>query len=329
MQSAILEEICTNAFNGRDVPPYSKELFDSQIISDTVMKRLIVNADDFGMSRGINEGILRAFECGCVTSATIMATGLAFDHAARLSRENTCMSVGIHLTLIGGKPLMPAVEVPSLVSRDGSLPNSVSSLLAMMISGRIRPADIQREFRSQILHVLNAGISPSHYDTHKHTHVFPRVMDVVTQLATEFGIKYVRNPFESAFNIRLIGEPASGKIIFFKQHCAGLVISLNKRKFERTIACSGLKAPDHFHGVSLTGLLNKDTLAGILKSLGEGTSELMCHPGFHDSALDAATTRLKQEREIELHGLTDPALKRIAGEEGIEFISYRDLNNLS
>ncbi len=141
------------------------------------MKALIVNADDFGFTRGVNEGILRAHREGIVTATTLMACGPAFDHAVEIARGTPTLDVGVHLVL------WPEGE---------SLPRRLPSFLTRAVgwSG----AEIEREFSRQVEKVVAAGISPSHLDTHKHVHVLPWVMRAVARVAARFGIGWVRRP---------------------------------------------------------------------------------------------------------------------------------------
>src|SRR5205085_8509787 len=109
------------------------------------MKRLIVNADDFGFTRGVNAGILRAFQGGILTSATLMANGDAFDEAAEMARAHPGLGVGIHLVAVGGRPLAPAAEIPSLVGADGRLPSTLTDLIKRLARGRVRVEHVERE----------------------------------------------------------------------------------------------------------------------------------------------------------------------------------------
>src|SRR5262245_16933755 len=138
------------------------------------MKRLIINADDFGFTRGVNEGIVRAFELGIVTSTTLMANGEAFDHAVELAKANPRLAVGCHLAAVGGKPVL--TKGGSLVNGDRRLPATLSKLVSGLARGTIRIAEIESEFRAQVDRVFKAGIVPTHLDSHKHSHTHPMVM---------------------------------------------------------------------------------------------------------------------------------------------------------
>jgi len=160
------------------------------------MKALILNADDFGMTPGINEGIIRAHREGILTSATLMATGVAFDDAAAKAKATPTLGVGCHLVLTGGIAVTPRGKIPSLADESGRLPASLLALFAKLGSGAIRTVEIEMELRAQIEKVRNAGIDPTHVDTHKHTHAHPRVMYALGRVTRELKIRCVRKPVE-------------------------------------------------------------------------------------------------------------------------------------
>ena len=286
------------------------------------MKRLIVNADDFGFTRGVNAGIVRAFKSGIVTSTTIMANGEAFEDAVSLARANPGLGVGCHLAVIGGLPVASPSEILSLVDRNGALPATLTKLVIKIARGQVPTEEIAREFRAQVLRVASSGIKITHLDSHKHSATHPRVMEALARVATEFGIKCVRNPFETVFAGRLDSQPTWA---YLKQFALSAAIAPAAIEFTRIAREHGLKTPDRFFGVKLTGLLDTAAIRSIMESLREGTTELMCHPGINDDDLAKAHTRLRQERERELEALSDPGLRELAQELGIELISYREL----
>ena len=162
------------------------------------MKYLILNADDFGMTRGVNQGIIRAHCEGILSSTTLMANGPAFEDAVELSAANPNLGVGCHLVLIGGKCIARRQEdIASLADARGNLPESLPKFVAKLSSGMIPTKQIEIEMRAQIEKIRAAGIAPTHLDTHKHTHAHPRVMEALGKVAKEVGIKCVRKPVEN------------------------------------------------------------------------------------------------------------------------------------
>ncbi len=287
------------------------------------MKRLIVNADDFGFTRGVNAGIVQAYKTGIVTSATIMANGEAFQDAVELAHANPGLGVGCHLAAVGGRPIAAASEVRRLAPDGGALPATLTQLSIKLARGLIATDELVREFRAQIERVVRAGITPTHLDTHKHAHTHPQVMEALARVAAEFGIKRVRNPFEKMFSS--VWRNGHLKWAYLKQSAMSAAIAPAAIRFKMLAREHSLNSPNRFFGVKMTGMLDSAAIQRIMKSLGKGTAELMCHPGIYDDELSRARTRLKRERERELEALSDPKLRRLAQEQGIELISYREL----
>jgi len=286
------------------------------------MKRLIVNADDFGFTRGVNEGIVRAHRTGIVTSTTIMANGDAFDEAVEAARANPSLGVGCHLSAVGGPPVSNPSKIPTLVDRDGMLPPTFGKLLIKLARKSVSTDEIAAEFRSQLARITSGGITPTHLDTHKHSHTHPQVMRALARVAAEFGVACVRNPFES-IAVGSLGRLSSWK--YLKQAAKATAIQPASIKFRQAIVEYGLRTTDQFLGVRLTGMLDTAAIKSMMESLTEGTTELMCHPGLYDDELEQAQTRLKRARESEFEAVSDPVLRSFAQEQGIELISYRSL----
>ncbi|HWN98593.1 MAG TPA: ChbG/HpnK family deacetylase [Blastocatellia bacterium] len=290
------------------------------------MKQLIVNADDFGFTRGVNEGIVRAFKSGIVTSTTIMANGGAFDEAVEAALAHPDLGVGCHLALVGGRPVAPRREVASLIESDGMLPGTLTQLMTKLAFGRVQQEHIECELRAQIQRVVSAGITPSHLDSHKHSHTHPIVMKAIARVASEFGIERVRNPFESVLAPAMTGPSARARrSVYLKQYSMSAAVALRARAFKRLARDYAFSTPDFFLGVRLTGLLDAEAVRRMIQSLKEGTTELMCHPGVYGQELEQARTRLRQERQRELDALIDPDLRRTIDGLGVKLISYREL----
>jgi chitin disaccharide deacetylase len=287
------------------------------------MKRLIVNADDFGFTRGTNEGIVRAFKDGIVTSTTLMANGEAFEHAVELAKANPTLGIGCHLAAVGGPAVLP--EVSSLVDRSGLMPKTLTDLITGLTRGIVKYQDIEREFTAQVERLISAGLKPTHLDTHKHTAIHPLVAKAMARVANEFAIKSVRFPFES-FGNRYAGKPVRAKRrLYFRQRVLSLATAPGAIQFKRVLQKYHLRTPDYFCGVALTGLLDSQVVCRILGSLRDGVTELMCHPALYDQQLETATTRLKRERQQEFEALTDATVLRCVDEQKIALMSYAEL----
>lgn len=290
------------------------------------MRRLIVNGDDFGYTVGVNAGIVRAYRDGILTSTTLMATGEAFDDAVRVALENPGLGVGCHLVLVGEKAVAATAEIPTLAGRDGRLPGSLRELVTGLSFGRVRQKDLETELRAQVKRIREAGIVPTHVDTHKHTHLHPRVMRAVVQVASEFSIDAIRKPYE---NLRtLFGRgPAREGCGAMGRSLTAAAANFGRRQFAGLVESAGLRSPDHFCGIGWTGTIEIGRLLRMLDHLPDGTTELMCHPGLHDEALDLKPTRLKRQRQAELDALIAPEALREVRRHGIQLISFRELAN--
>jgi hopanoid biosynthesis associated protein HpnK len=287
------------------------------------MKELILNADDFGLTRGVNEGIIRAYSDGVLTSATLMANGPAFDHAVDCARANPKLGVGCHLVLVGGVSVAPPAEISSLVEMNGRLPSSLGEFAAKVTWGAIRPKDIERELHAQIGKIRAAGIEPTHLDTHKHTHAHPRVMQALAKVAAEAGITRVRKPAEYLSDSwrMMCGEFGASP----KQLAAVAAVRLLSANFSSIAKKHGLRSPDTFLGVAATGRLGAEALCHLIDAIGEGRTEIMLHPGVCDEDLARTGSRLQSEREVELGGLLAPQVRRAIDHHRIRLITYREL----
>jgi chitin disaccharide deacetylase len=288
------------------------------------MKELILNADDFGLTRGVNEGIIRAYRDGVLTSATLMANAPAFNDAVECARANPKLGVGCHLVLADGLAVAPPEEISSLVDKDGNLPGSLGIFVARVTSGKIRPQDIERELRAQIGKIRGAGIEPSHLDTHKHTHALPSVMKVLAKVAQEVGITRVRKPMEYLRDSwrSMCSESGTSP----KQLAAVAAVRLISANFSSVSRKHGLRSPDTFLGVAATGQLGAEALCHLIDTLAEGRTEIMLHPGICDEDLARTGSRLQQQRQLELDGLLAPQVRRAIEHHDVRLITYRELN---
>ena len=281
------------------------------------MRRLIVNADDFGLHEAVNRGILAAHTAGIVSSASLMAGGAAFDEAVRLAGECPRLGVGVHLTLVGANSVLPVAEVSSLVDETGSFYRSYPLFIKRLLRGKIRLAEVERELAAQIDRIRMAGIQPSHLDSHQHLHVLPGIGGIVLDLARRFSIRAIRIPAEP---VTFIGAtPATvGRL-------AGRGdLTLLANLFRQQAAAAGIRTSDHFYGMLAGGQLTEAAILAILRRLPPGDSELMTHPGFADESL-ADTYPWGYQWEAERQALAAPAVRALLAELQIRLISFREL----
>ena len=262
--------------------------------------RLILNADDFGLTSGINRAIGELSAAGVLTSATLMANGPAFDDAVTMARAHSALGVGCHVVLTDGVPISRPETIPSLLGADGkSFRPSVVEFVRALLLGRIREDDVAREATAQIEKLQGAGIRVTHIDTHKHTHLFPSVLRPLLEVAGRTGVHAIRNPFEPAWSLAL-GQGSLGRRVAVR-----LVGGLRRRFNAQPQIRDGLVlTTDGTIAISATGHLNSTTLAEILLALpAEGTYELCCHPGYCDDDLSRVKTRLRAHRDVEREAL--------------------------
>ncbi len=267
-------------------------------------KQLVVNADDFGFTPDVNEGIVEAHRRGILTATTLMANGEAFDDALRLARETPTLDIGCHLVLIGGRSLATGRPLPSSIPR----------LLAALAARQLRPYE---ELAAQVRRILDAGLRPTHLDTHKHTHLAPPVLDAVARLAEEYGIRWVRRPFDFPLEARPAVPPL--------KRLTSDALSVLRARFHRVLARHGCRTTDHFAGFQITGRFRTAELGQLLDALPEGSTEFMCHPGRCGPALRQAPTRLKESREHELAALVSPEAREALERNRIELVNYAGL----
>lgn len=294
------------------------------------MRRLIVNADDFGITPGVNRAIIEAHERGIVTSATLMANSIAFDsavHSAQaLAQRNPQWSVGCHVVLVDGEPLSPPERIPSLLGpQDGAarFRNQMGSFALAALAGRIAEAEIEAEASAQIGRLQNAGITVSHIDTHKHAHMFPSVLRPLLRAAREHGVTAVRNPFEAPLPLpvsRIVRD-----LGLCKRFAQMSTLRTFAPGFRREVAARGLRTTDGCLGVLVTGVLDFDLFLQIASAIPEGTWEFVCHPGYNDADLTNVRTRLRASREQELQVLTSSEAREALKRRGVELISYHEL----
>jgi predicted glycoside hydrolase/deacetylase ChbG (UPF0249 family) len=269
-------------------------------------KQLVVNADDFGFTPDVNQGIVEAHRNGILTAATLMANGEAFDDAVRQARETPTLDIGCHLVLIGGRSPVTGKAFPF----------TVAQLVGALARREIRPYE---ELAAQVRRILAAGIEPTHLDTHKHTHLAPPVLDAVARIGQEFGIRWVRRPFDFPLN-------ALGGAVPVMKRMTSRALGVLRRRFHRTLESRGCRFTDHFAGFQITGRFRTAELVELLALIPAGTTELMCHPGRCGPALRQARTRLKESREHELEALVSPEARAALARHGIELVNYRALD---
>jgi hopanoid biosynthesis associated protein HpnK len=293
---------------------------------DWRVRRLIVNADDFGFTAGVNRAIVEAHRHGIVTSSTLMANGPAFDDAVRLAQTAPNLSIGCHVVLIDGQPVLDVRSVRSLASvRSGTagFRNNLKLFIARALTGRLDSGEIEAEVTAQIRKLQLAGIDVSHVDTHKHTHLFPAVLRPLLRAAKACGVRAIRNPFGPRRPLRsgeLLARPK-----LWTRYAEVQVLRTLAARFRDSAQSAGLQTTDGTLGIEVTGALDEKLFRAIAEVIPDGTWEFVCHPGYDDDDLKSSNTRLRESREAELRVLTMPEARELLSNQGISLISYRDL----
>jgi len=277
--------------------------------------RLIVNADDFGLTHGVNRAVRELHAAGLVTSTTLMARAGATGGAIEVALATEGMGVGCHVVLVDGEPVLPYGEIVSLVEREnGHFPTALSPFLARLFCGRIRAEEIEAEVAAQIALLQRRGLRLTHVDTHKHTHMFPQVLRPVLKAARAAGITAVRNPFEPAWAVRATAGAPLARV------AEVTLLRWMQPVWCRILSEEGFRTTDGTIAMVGTGVMNEAMLRTLLRALPEGTWELVTHPGYNDADLDKVLTRLRGSRDVERRALA--VLKEFPA---IELISFAEL----
>lgn len=278
------------------------------------MSKLIINADDFGLTTGVNRAIGELHTAGALTCATLMACAAATEEAVRMALATPMLGVGCHVVLVDGEPLLPRDRMQTLVGTDGRFHPKLGRFLLHLRN--MRAAEIEAETAAQIESLASKGVRLTHIDTHKHVHMFPAVLRPVLRAARRSGISVVRNPFEPAWSVR--ATPGAPWLRRFEV----TVLRQLEKTFQKIVAEEEFATTDGAVGVLATGTLDAATVRCLLRALPkEGTFELVSHPGYNDADLQKAHTRLLASRETER-----VALLEVCKASGIELVSYAALH---
>jgi hopanoid biosynthesis associated protein HpnK len=284
----------------------------------TVVRSLVVNADDLGLTVGVNEGIFDAHDHGILTSASLFASAPATSDAIRRARSRPSLGVGVHLALVDGTPTLPPGRVPTLVEDDGRFRRSWKPFIVACLRGRVALDEVERELTAQIDRIRSAGIRLTHLDAHKHVHAYPPVFAIVARLAARVGIPVVRVPYERRSPIRR--DTDSRGTIRLQALLNAAMLPWARRDY-RTAASHAVRTP-HFIGRVHTGILSADALAALVRALPPGVTELMVHPGYTDDELERTGTRLLESRQNELDLLCSLETRALLVGERVDLLRH-------
>lgn len=283
-----------------------------------VVRRLVVNADDLGLTVGVNDGIFDAHDHGILTSASLFAGAPATFDAIRRARGRPSLGLGVHLALVDGVPTLPSHRIPTLVEGDGRFRRSWKPFIVACLRGKVSLAEVELEMTAQIERLRSAGIRLTHLDAHKHVHAYPPVFAIVARLAGRFGIPVVRVPYERWSSV---GGEAHSRGTVRVQALLNAAMQPWARRDYRTAASHDVRTP-HFAGRIHTGILSAAALAGLVRALPPGVTELMVHPGYADDELERTGTRLLESRQHELELLCSLEARALLVGERVELLRH-------
>lgn len=283
--------------------------------------RLIVNADDFGWSRSITDGILRAHEEGIVTSTSLLANQPASEYAISQIPRAPRLGIGIHLNLCSGAPVLPAEQVPSLAGADGNF-HPAPEILHRLLRWQVSASEIEAEFRAQICWARERGVILSHADTHYGVNVYPSVVKSFQRAVRAEGIKCMRPT-------RHVVSPRNGLVP--RVHGGPLYRHLAVDTYMKVLQATcfrRLVSPDFQLVLSPQDrsdiTRHCEGWRRAFENLLPGSYEAVCHPGLQGAELDAIDN-LRERRAVELRIMTDPSLRSAIQCRGVELITYHEL----
>ncbi len=277
------------------------------------MKYLIVTAEDFGLSQSINRGIIKARKDGIVTSMGLMPSGEAFSDAVKLLKDCNIEEVCAHLSLTETAPCSDPRDIPSLVTKDVRLPKNYAGFLLRFFLKRIKNEHIYIELKSQLDKIRAAGFRLMCLGSHQYIHMVPSILDIFVKLAKEYNIPAIRYPRRDLFI-----PPFSVKKLYKK--CVLLYFENAIRKILRE---AKVKFTDDFLGILDSGNIREDSLIEMLTRLKEGTTELVCHPGFLGPQV-LERYKFHLNCETDLAALISRRVKKVIEEKGIRLITYQE-----
>ena len=280
-------------------------------------RRIIINADDFGLCDGVNKAVAWAHSDGILTSATIMVNMPAAEKAVKIAKKLPSLGVGVHLNLTEGRPISKEPCIDRLLDSDGQFAHSPFKLSLLSLAGhKIREA-IRTELAAQIQWVIDHGLKPTHLDSHKHIHSFPALFSIVCQSARSFQIPAIRWTFEPKELSRIPWPMTSeeGRIRALKVRIMAKINRMQNKDFLKI---------DALLGIAHTGKIDVNFFKAVTLYNSAATVEVMTHPGLTDG-LDEDKTRLLHQRKIELDALCSGKTRQYFKDAGIKLVHYGQL----
>ena len=284
-------------------------------------KQLIVNGDDFGLSTQVNAGILHAHRHGILTNTSLMVTAPAWEEAVALARATPTLSVGLHLTLVQGRAALPSHLLPAVTDPFGNFSHDPTRAGLRYFFSRQARAQMRAECRAQVDKFLATGLTLAQVDGHLHIHMHPVVLDILIELAKEYGIRAMRLTREELTTSLALDARHS-----LHKRWESLIFTALSRAAEKKLRTQGILFPDRLFGLYQSGDINESYLLGLLPRLREGVTEVYCHPAFLPCR-EVQYWTPTYRRDAELAALTSPAVQTMVADLQIKLISYLDCHS--
>ena len=277
------------------------------------MSYLIINADDFGFSQGVNSAIIKAHAEGILTSTSLMVTGDAAQEAIALAKNHPHLAVGLHLVLVCGKSVLPPAQIPNLVDSQGNFSNNPTQAGLSYQFNQATRAELRLEISAQLEKFRDSGLNLAHVDGHLHLHVHPVILNILTEFAAEFKIKFIRLPSEElSKNIKIDNRNLFTKIIW------SIVFGQLRRYGEGLLKANQIKFADRVYGLLQTGDMSEEYLLGLIPQIEAELVEIYSHP-------DLVNTEINNGGEVELAGLLSQQVRELLTVKGFKLSNYNQL----
>lgn len=281
------------------------------------MKRLIITADDFGLTPSLNEAVEEAHRRGVLTAASLMVAGAAAEDAVARARCLPKLGVGLHLVLVDGTPVLPPAQVPELVGPDGRFSTDIFGAGIRIFCRPAARRQAAAEIRAQLEAFRRTGLALDHVNAHHHFHLHPSVQRELLRLAPEFGIQAMRVPMEPPTAARRAGGRRFGWL------SAGLMEALHAITLRRRLDAAGIRHNDWVFGLADSGAMGKARMRRYLEALPDGVSELYVHPARERPSEYPA----HYDSRGEFEALIDPGIAEIIARRGIRAMSFAGLSD--
>jgi len=281
-------------------------------------RKLVINADDFGYSKSVNQAIVKAHTAGILTSASLMVTGDAFCEAVELARNHPSLGVGLHLVIGTGKSALRPDLIPHLVNGLGEFPNDPLTVGLRYQFNTAARKELLQEIRAQLQRFKSTGLEMTHVDGHLHNHVHPYVLHCLVLLSKEFGIRFIRLPNEElAIHWKTGGRPGLGVMVIWA------IFRLLRVYGKRLLSSHKIGYCERVYGLLKTGEITEDYLCELLPEVKGNIVEIYAHPCI--SLNTSLPTKQEINGQLELDALTSKAVAKCLKESGFTAVSFSSL----